>query len=63
MDTTNKDSNFYTPQEFADIVGVHRLTVYRWIETNKIDSIKIGQRVIRIPKRELEKHMNNMNNK
>jgi excisionase family DNA binding protein len=33
---------FYTPQEVADICGVNRITIYRWIEAGKIEAKTMG---------------------
>jgi excisionase family DNA binding protein len=33
----------YTVQEIAIRHGVHRSTVYRWLESGKLKSIKIGR--------------------
>ena len=34
------NKTFYTPQEYADIAGVDRRTVYRWIKEGRIQAEK-----------------------
>ena len=45
---------FYTVQELADLLGVHNLTVRRWLKEGKIEGKKFG-RSWRISKNELKK--------
>lgn len=32
----------FTPQEVADLIGVKRLTVYRWIKEGRLKGTKLG---------------------
>ena len=43
-----------TPKEAARILGVNRITVYRWIKIGLLDAYKIGG-VVRIKKDDLTK--------
>jgi excisionase family DNA binding protein len=44
---------YYTPEEVANILQVHQKTVEDWYKTDKIPSISVGDRTIRIPRRGL----------
>lgn len=41
-------------QEFANLFGVTKRTVFRWIEKGKIKAVKIGG-TVRIPEEELQR--------
>lgn len=45
---------FYTVQELADLLGVHNLTIRRWLKDGKIEGKKFGKSW-RIHKDELKK--------
>jgi len=49
----NNDSDFYSLEEFAHALGVHRITITRKIKAGQIKAVKVG-RYWRIPKTELE---------
>ncbi|MFP3041836.1 helix-turn-helix domain-containing protein [Treponema primitia] len=49
-----EDKQFYTYQEFADIIGAHKATVQRWALTGKIKVKHFGEKIVRIPASELE---------
>lgn len=44
----------YKQSEFAKMVGVHKNTVYRWVESGRIKSIPVGS-VRMIPASEVER--------
>lgn len=44
---------FYTPAEVADMLKTTRRTVYKWIEQNKLKSVKAGK-YVRIARDDLE---------
>lgn len=50
----NNRSEFYSIDEFAAALGVHRLTISRRIKNGVISAVKVGK-TWRIPKSELEK--------
>ena len=43
-----------SPKEFANRLSISRWTVYAWIQTGQIKSVKIG-RLVRIPESEVER--------
>lgn len=47
---------FYTVQELASILQVHRHTIENWIKGGKIQAVKIGK-AYKIPQTELVKLM------
>jgi excisionase family DNA binding protein len=48
------DTQFLTPKEVAEILGVHQKTVHNWLRTGKITGTKISYRAWRIPHLALE---------
>ena len=48
---------FYTPQEVADMLGVCRHTIWRYIQAGKIKVVKLSERNFRIEKKELERFL------
>jgi len=53
-----KKENYYTIQEVADTLKVAYLTVYRWIQNNRIQAYKMGKQY-RISDDELNKFIKN----
>jgi excisionase family DNA binding protein len=43
------DTQFLTPKEVAEILGVHQKTVHNWLRTGKLSGTKISYRAWRIP--------------
>ena len=35
---------FLNPLDVAELLGVHRITVYRWLASGKLPACKLGQR-------------------
>ena len=52
----NKKDEYYTIQEVADILKVAYLTVFRWIQSGKLKSVKAGKQH-RVEKEELDKFL------
>jgi excisionase family DNA binding protein len=48
------DTQFLTPKEVAEILGVHQKTVHNWLRTGKLTGTKISYRAWRIPRLALE---------
>ena len=45
----------YTIKQVAKILGVHHLTIRRWIDEDKIKVIRLTERTMRITQTELDK--------
>ena len=50
----HKEQDFFSPQQFADRLGIKLPTIYVWISQRKIEYSKIG-RLVRIPSSELQR--------
>ena len=48
------DTQFLTPKEVAEILGVHQKTVHHWLRAGKLAGTKISYRAWRIPCSALE---------
>jgi excisionase family DNA binding protein len=48
------DTQFLTPKEVAEILGVHQKTVHHWLRIGKLAGTKISYRAWRIPRSALE---------
>lgn len=54
----NEDEiSFLTTNEVANLLRVHQRTVQRWISSNRLKATKIGPRVWRIKKQDLDDFM------
>ena len=51
----NKEQISYTVSDFADIVGVSRATVHRWINNGSVDVVDIPGGWRRIPESQVMK--------
>ena len=40
---------YYSPKELADILGVHRTTIDRYIRQGRLRAVKLSERAYRIP--------------
>ena len=48
------DTQFLTPKEVAEILGVHQKTVHHWLRIGKLEGTKISYRAWRISRSALE---------
>jgi excisionase family DNA binding protein len=48
------DTQFLTPKEVAEILGVHQKTVHHWLRIGKLAGTKISYRAWRIPRSALD---------
>lgn len=44
---------YYTAEEAAELLRVHKLTIYRWIQMGKLPAFKVGAQY-RIRRKDLE---------
>jgi excisionase family DNA binding protein len=51
--TTSLKKDYYRPDEVAIYFSINRRTVYRWIETGKIEAVKVGK-MLRVSREALE---------
>lgn len=51
------EDTLHTVKEVAEIFEVDPETVRRWIRRGKIKYVKVGERFIRIPRKEIERLM------
>ncbi len=42
-------TEYYTPGEVATMLKVKKYTVYHWIKRGKLHSVKINEKMLRIP--------------
>ncbi|NCN59108.1 DNA-binding protein [Candidatus Roizmanbacteria bacterium CG22_combo_CG10-13_8_21_14_all_38_20] len=60
--TNMTDEQYYTIEEVAKMLKVAYLTVYRWIQDNKLPSVKAGKQY-RIKKNDLDNFLNSYKGK
>jgi excisionase family DNA binding protein len=53
--TTLPQKELLRPDEVARYFDVHKSTVYRWIDEGKLQAVKIGDKIIRIPLKSMKK--------
>ena len=56
---TEKNKQFYTAQELADVLRVNIMTIYRYIQAGKLKAYKLGKD-FRIDKEEFNKFLKNV---
>lgn len=52
---TIPDKERFRPDEAAKILEVSRKTIYDWISTGQMEAVRIGKKLLRIPREELVK--------
>lgn len=50
---------YYTVREVAELLRVSSQTIYRWIEEGRIEAVRVGPKVFRIPKDSLDTAIRN----
>lgn len=48
-------SKTYTAKEVAELMKVHRKTVYVWYETGRLPGIKVGKKLLRFNEEDVNK--------
>jgi excisionase family DNA binding protein len=55
IDELEQKEIYLSPKEFSEELGISRWTVYSWLSQGKLKSNKVGDRLVRIPKSELDR--------
>lgn len=53
--TTLIKKDLYRPDEVASYFGVTVKTIYRWIDAGKLEAVKIGGKLVKIPYKSIVK--------
>ena len=53
------DHEFYTPQQIADKLNVNVMTIYRYIKSGELESIKLSRNSVRISRDDFNKFLDN----
>jgi excisionase family DNA binding protein len=56
------DTQLLTPQQVAEILGIHQKTVHLWLRSGKLAGTKISYRAWRIPRSALNSFIENNSN-
>lgn len=40
---TDKETKYYSTKQLAELLSVHPMTITKWIQNGKLDSVKIGK--------------------
>ena len=51
------DLEFYTPQQIADKLNVNVMTIYRYIKSGELESIKLSRNSVRISRDDFNKFL------
>ncbi len=54
---SEEDISFLTTIEVAELLRVHQRTVQRWISSNNLKATKVGPRIWRIRKKDLDEFL------
>ncbi len=56
-----ENEQFLTTSEIAEILRVHQRTVQRWISSNRLKATKVGPKILRVRRRDLDEFLENQN--
>jgi excisionase family DNA binding protein len=51
------DEDLLTPAEVADLCRVSKPTVFRWVEAGDLEAIRLGKRVIRFRRADVDRFL------
>lgn len=51
------EEKFYTVEEVAELLHVHRQTVRKWYRAGKLDIVKLGARSVRVSEEALQRFL------
>lgn len=60
-DNSAENAQLLTTHEIAEILRVHQRTVQRWISSNRLKAIKVGPKILRVRKQDLNEFIENHN--
>jgi excisionase family DNA binding protein len=56
-----ESEKFLTTNEIAEILRVHQRTVQRWISSNRLKATKVGSKILRVRKQDLDEFLESQN--
>lgn len=56
-----ENEKFLTTNEIAEILRVHQRTVQRWISSNRLKATKVGPKILRVRKQDLDEFLESQN--
>ncbi len=59
----DEQQKYYTPQQVAELLGVHLQTVRTWYRSGKLGCYKLGHRDVRISQEQLDAFLKARENK
>ena len=54
---SEENEQFLTTNEIAEILRVHQRTVQRWISSNRLKATKVGPKILRVRREDLNKFL------
>jgi len=60
-DNSGENEKFLTTNEIAEILRVHQRTVQRWISSNRLKATKVGPKILRVRKQDLDEFLESQN--
>ncbi len=54
-----ENEQFLTTNEIAEILRVHQRTVQRWISSNRLKATKVGPKILRVRRQDLNEFLEN----
>jgi excisionase family DNA binding protein len=60
-DNGGENEQFLTTSEIAEILRVHQRTVQRWISSNRLKATKVGPKILRVRRQDLEEFLDSQN--
>lgn len=61
QDNGGKYEKLLSTSEIAEILRVHQRTVQRWISSNRLKATKVGPKILRVRKQDLDKFLEDHN--
>jgi excisionase family DNA binding protein len=56
-----ENEKFLTTNEIAEILRVHQRTVQRWVSSNRLKATKVGPKILRVRKQDLDEFLESQN--